>query len=188
MRTGAPTDTPLAFWRDPVAHRYGLIASAAFLSDLGTKELAYRLLGTDGFVPLTERFALFLVWNTGVTGGISVGPFTWPLNVIVTVMALWLVLTVVRPMTAVDSRAAVALGLVTGGALGNLASIVGGPPGVADFIAIQLSANSTMVANLADFFLWGGALLLAPVGMTLVRLVREERAQRFASRRSAQAA
>lgn len=52
-----------------------------------------------------------------------------------------------------------------------------GPPGVADFIGIRLTKDTTIVANVADFALWTGALLLAPVAMTLVRLVREERAQ-----------
>lgn len=174
----APTavPTPSTFWRDRLVHRFAAVAGLAMLADLGTKALAVRLLGTSGYVDLTERLAFFLVWNTGVTGGVSVGPFTASINVLVTVMALWLVLTVVRPMAQVDARATLALGMVTGGALGNLASIVAGPPGVADFIAVRLSADSTMVANVADLFLWGGALMLAPVALTLLRLVREERA------------
>jgi len=180
----APTvvPTPSGFSRDPIVHRFGAVALVALLADLGTKELAVRILGSSGYVDLTERLAFFLVWNTGVTGGVSVGPFTASLNVLVTVMALWLVLTVVRPMAQVDARATLALGMVTGGALGNLASIVAGPPGVADFIAVRLSADSTMVANVADLFLWGGALMLAPVALTLLRLVREERSGRTAPR------
>jgi hypothetical protein len=38
-----------------------------------------------------------------------------------------------------------------------------------------------MVANGADLFLWGGALLLVPVGATLLRLARAERADRRAA-------
>ncbi|MBL0939436.1 MAG: signal peptidase II [Gemmatimonadaceae bacterium] len=182
MRNSASTDNTIAFWRDPVTRRFSMVAAAALLIDLATKESAVRLLGTDGYVSLTDRLSLFLVWNTGVTGGVSVGPFTAQLNVIVTVLALWLVITVVRPMASVDPRAASALGLVTGGALGNLASILVGPPGVADFIGIRLSADATMVANVADFALWGGALMLAPVALTLVKLVRDERAERVAQR------
>jgi hypothetical protein len=35
-----------------------------------------------------------------------------------------------------------------------------------------------MVANVADLFLWTGAAALFPVGATLVRMVRQERAAR----------
>ena len=87
-------------------------------------------------------------------------PFTWVLNVFVTVLALGLVLSVVRAMASVDSRSTEALGLVSGGALGNLASIVAGPKGVADFLAVRLTDETTMIANVADLFLWAGALAL----------------------------
>jgi signal peptidase II len=95
--------------------------------------------------------------------------------VLVTLLAIGMVLIVVRPLSAVDTRATTGLGLVSGGAMGNLASIMAGPAGVADFIGIRLSGDTTMVANIADFFLWGGALLLIPVCATLARMAHLER-------------
>lgn len=165
-------------FRDSALRRYTGIAIAASAVDLLTKEVAVRSLGEYGLYTLTERVSLTLVWNTGAAGGMSIGPFTWLINVVVTVLALGLVMSVVRPMAAVDPRSTMALGLVSGGALGNLASIVAGPIGVADFIAIRLTDDLTMVANVADLFLWVGALALAPVGVTLMRMVRAERAGR----------
>lgn len=165
---------------DPVYRRFALIAGLAALTDLATKEWAVRGLGEHGLVPLTERFSLFLVWNTGVAGGASVGPFTWLLNVLVTVAALYLVLTVVRPLAAVHPISVTSLGLVSGGAVGNLASMMAGPPGVADFLAVRVSDSTTMVANVADLHLWTGALLLAPVAVKLLQRLRDERAQRRA--------
>lgn len=155
--------------------RYFGIAVAACGVDLLTKAIAVRSLGETGLVPLTERLSLTLVWNTGAAAGVSIGPYTWLLNVVVTVLALGLVITVVRAMASVDARAVVALGLVSGGALGNLASIVAGPRGVADFFAVRLTDDLTMVANVADLFLWAGALALAPVGATLLHMTREAR-------------
>jgi signal peptidase II len=163
---------------DRALRRYFGIAGVACAIDLLTKEAAVRTLGDYGLYTITERLALTLVWNTGAAGGISVGPFTGVLNVVVTVLALGLVMSVVRPMAAVDSRATLALGLVSGGALGNLASIMAGPVGVADFLAVRLTDDLTMVANVADLFLWVGALALAPVCVTLMRMVRAERAAR----------
>jgi signal peptidase II len=161
---------------DQTLRRYLGIAVVACGIDLLTKEIAVRSLGETGLVTLTERLSLTLVWNTGAAGGVSIGPFTWLLNVVVTVLALGLVVSVVRAMAAVDSRSTMALGLVSGGALGNLASIVAGPHGVADFLAVRLTDDLTMVANVADLFLWVGAATLAPVAVTLVRLARAEKA------------
>ena len=163
-------------FQDAAIRRYCGIAIAACGVDLLTKEIAVRSLGETGLVTLTDRLSLTLVWNTGAAGGVSVGPFTWLLNVVVTVLALGLIVSVVRAMAAVDARSTMALGLVSGGALGNLASIVAGPRGVADFLAVPLTDEATMVANVADLFLWVGALALVPVGATLVRMARAEKA------------
>lgn len=156
--------------------RFFAVAAIACLFDLGTKAAAVRYLGEAGFVTLTERLSLLLVWNTGVTGGASIGPLTGVFNVVVTVLAVALVLSVVRPLALLDSRACLSLGLVTGGAMGNLASIVAGPMGVADFIGIHVSHDTTIVANVADFALWSGALLLMPVAATILQRMREQRA------------
>jgi signal peptidase II len=182
MRLSRPSVPSTTFLRDTVTRRYLGIAGAACMIDLLTKELAVRTLGDHGLVSLTERLSLTLVWNTGAAGGVSMGPFTWLINVAVTILALGLVLSVVRPMASVDPRATMALGLVSGGAVGNLLSMVAGPFGVADFIGIRLTADTTMVANVADFFLWTGALMLAPTAATLVRMARVERAERAARR------
>jgi signal peptidase II len=158
--------------QDPHLRRYAAIGVAAMALDLLTKFVAVQWLQDGRIVTLTDRFSMLLVWNTGVTGGASVGPFTAQLNVVVTFLALGLVMTVVKPLADVDARAAAALGLVSGGALGNLASIVSGPAGVADFIGVRLTRDTTIVANVADLMLWTGALLLAPVAWTLVQRLR----------------
>lgn len=173
---------------DSAFRRFAGIAMLAAAIDLLSKEVAVRQLGEHGFYALSERLALMLVWNTGAAGGVSLGPSTWIFNVIVTVLALGLVMSVVKPMAAVDPRATMALGLVSGGAIGNLASIVAGPVGVADFLAVRLTPELTMVANVADLFLWTGAAALIPVGATLVRLVRQERAERLPVRTGAELA
>jgi lipoprotein signal peptidase len=72
------------------------------------------------------------------------------------------------------------MGLVAGGALGNLASIVGGAHGVPDFLALRLS-EAWVIFNVADVGLWIGAALLVPVVLGLMRIIR---AERRASRRA----
>jgi signal peptidase II len=162
---------------DALQRRFYLVALGAMLVDLGTKAIAVRALGETGFVPVTDRLTFLLVWNTGAAGGVSMGPFTAQLNVLMTSLAVLLVTSVVRAIASVDPRAVYALGMVTGGALGNLASILGGHEGVADFIGIRLWGDTTIVANVADLMLWSGAILLAPIAATLISRVRAERAR-----------
>ena len=103
-----------------------------------------------------------------------VGPSTWHLNVLVTGIALALITGVVRQLALVDRNGAKALGLVAGGALGNMASMLFGPEGVADFFAIRLSNETTIVMNFADAALWTGAVMLLPVVVRLMEAIRAE--------------
>jgi len=175
MRPDRPSVHPV---RNTAARRaliaYVAIAAAAAAADLLTKQAAVSLLG-DRVVPLLDRLALMLVWNMGGAGGVMVGPYTWQLNVITTVMAIALISFVATALAAVDRRATLALGLISGGALGNLASMLAGPEGVADFLAVQFSSELTIVMNVADLALWFGALSLGPVVVTLVKAIRAER-------------
>lgn len=164
---------PQAF-REPAVRRYLAYAGVALALDATTKLMAVSWLSDDRVVALNDFFSFLLVWNTGGAGGVSLGPFTAQLNVLITVLALFLVGSVMRPLSAYDARASVALGLVSGGALGNLGSILSGPHGVADFIGMRITSDTTIVANVADFMLWSGALLLAPVAWTLVQRARAE--------------
>ena len=163
-----------------VAASNGLMARFLVLTALGasvdllTKAVATSLLGDGRVVSLTPRTALMLVYNTGAAGSVSLGAYTGALNVLATSVAIAMVLWIVRPLAAVDPRAVLALSLVTGGAFGNLASLLTGPAGVADFLAVQLGESTTVVMNAADLLLWSGALLLAPVVLRLVRAVRAE--------------
>ncbi len=155
----------------------GMTAAVAAV-DLLVKDVAVRSLGSDNVVAFTDRFSMFVVFNTGSAGGVQIGPYTWHLNVLVTLLAVGMIASVVQPMASVDRRATRALAFVAGGAVGNLLSMLFGPDGVADFLAIRLTADTTIVANVADLALWAGAAMLAPVALTLFRLARIERVER----------
>ena len=162
---------------DAVMRQFARIALIGCAFDLATKELAVRVLN-DQMIGLGSRFSLMLVWNLGAAGGVQIGPMTAGINAIVTVLAIGLVATVVRPIAALDPRAPLPLGLVSAGALGNLLSIVAGPEGVADFLGVRLTADTTVVVNVADLMLWTGSLLLVPVALRLLQAHRAERVAR----------
>lgn len=157
---------------------YLTIALLAAGTDLVTKALANLVLRNGHTIPVSESFGFVLVRNTGIAGGASLGPMTWLLNVLVTLAAVLMVMRIVTPLSAVDPRATFALGLVSGGAIGNLTSMVTGSEGVTDFIALQISSLTTVVMNVADLFLWTGAILLIPVVVKLVGAVIAERAEK----------
>ncbi len=151
------------------------VAAIAATVDLLTKELATGLLSDGRFVAIGDQLGFMLVYNTGSAGGVSIGPFTRSINVLATMLAIGMVMRVVSPLASVDARAALPLGLLTGGALGNLASMLAGPEGVADFLAVRIGHSGMIIMNIADLFLWVGALLLAPVVLRLLGAIRAER-------------
>ncbi len=163
-----------------VMTRFLVVAGLAAAVDLIMKAVAASMLAGGRLIDISDRLGFVLVYNTGTAGGLSIGPYTWAFNMIVTILAITLVVKIVQAMAVVDSRSTLALALVTGGAMGNLASMVVGPDGVADFIAVQITSSSTIVMNVADLFLWSGALLLVPVVMRLLAAVREEQREKAA--------
>ncbi len=154
---------------------YASFALFAAVADLASKFAMSRALVPGDVHPIVGRFSLLLTYNLGGAGGVTVGPYTWHVNVLVTALALTLISAIVRQLAQVDPRSSVALGLVAGGAIGNMASMLFGPAGVADFLAIRVSPETTIVMNVADAALWGGALLLVPVVKRLAAAIRAER-------------
>jgi lipoprotein signal peptidase len=157
--------TPLA--------RFALVAAAAAAADLATKALAARALA-DRVVPLGGPFSLDLAYNTGSAGGVSLGEQTWAINVLATAVALVLAAVICRPVAAHDRRAPVALGLIAGGALGNLTSLFLPPAGVADFLAVGVGGGGA-IFNVADVAAYVGIALCARTGLRLVETLRIER-------------
>jgi len=155
--------------------RYAGVALLAASVDWLSKLVAVQTLGVGEDAPLWDRFSLLVTYNMGGAGGVMVGPYTWHVNVLVTGFALAMITIIVRQLAVVDARSTIALGMVAGGAIGNMGSMLTGPEGVADFFAVRVSDEMTIVMNGADAFLWSGALLLVPVVVRLLQAIRAER-------------
>src|SRR5512138_2671722 len=121
----------------PSSH-IGVLARIALLVAIGdwlTKAVASTLVGPDAVV-FTDRLRFAVVHNDGAAFGLSAGAYTWPLNLALTLAAIVLMVAVARDLARIDDAAPRALGLIMGGAMGNLASLLLGPPGVVDFISV----------------------------------------------------
>lgn len=151
----------------PVAPRAGsrlpllvpAIAALVLLVDQGTKWLAVEELAGRGRVELLgDALGLRLLRNSGAAFSMATGA-TW----LLTVVALVVVVAIVRISRRLGSRGwAVALGLLLGGALGNLGDRLFRAPGffrghVIDFLEFP----HWPVFNLADSSIVTAAVLIA---------------------------
>jgi signal peptidase II len=141
-----------------------LIAVLVLAADLVTKVLAVaRLEDRDPVELLGGAVYLVLVRNPGAAFSLATG-YTW----VLTIVAIAVVVVIVRVARRLRSAGwAVALGLVLGGALGNLADRIFRSPGplqghVVDMVSLFAPDGSVWpVFNVADAsIVSGGALLV----------------------------
>jgi signal peptidase II len=148
--------TALAFWTATLA---------VIVADVVTKALALAFLWPR-YVPhdvLGDAVRLTLAYNQGMAFGIPVGG---PSRVILASVAVGILVVLARLYRATPPGhvpRALALGLVCGGAVGNLIDRVRSPDGVIDFIDIGVGDVRFWTFNVADLGVTAGACLLALV-------------------------
>lgn len=163
------TDAPQARTRIRMLVAALLVAATAALIDQGTKALALaRLSETERIPVLGELLGLQLAFNPGTVMSIGAGS-TWIFTILASAASVALVIAATR---ARSIGWAVAIGLVLGGAVGNLLDRLFAPPGfgvghVTDFLAY----GSLFIGNLADVILGIG------VGLGILLFWRHHRAQ-----------
>jgi lipoprotein signal peptidase len=150
---------------------FAICATTVAFIDLTTKQIAAARLGLHGTLrlPPFDGVRLAVVLNDQSAFGVSLGRYTWHINLALTVVALLLAVVLCRTLAALDTWAPVMLGLVAGAAIGNLASLITSPGGVLDFIAVSTGHSHELVFNLADVAACFGLVLLVRTAWTVVR-------------------
>lgn len=153
------------------------IATLVAIGDLMTKQVALLWVGTlEPRVSTAIRFGV--VHNDKGAFGLSVGDYTFEVSLALTLAALVLIVPVARDLAKIDDRSSVALGLVAGGAIGNLVSLLLSPAGVVDFIAVQRADGAGIVLNVADVAAYTGvAMLMRTTAMVIAAIRRNREAQ-----------
>ena len=135
------------------------VALAACLADQALKLwLLFRFdLAQQGVVPLAPVLDLRLVWNTGISYGLlqqqtALGGLILLLGKILAVGLLWAWLARTR-----SRLAALSLGLIIGGAIGNAVDRLA-YGAVADFVHFHVGSFSWYVFNLADAAIVAGVI------------------------------
>lgn len=137
-------------------------AGAALALDLVTKSLAERyLFRSAGHSVLGDVFQLRLVYNPGAAFGLNLGAQSRWIFLAIAVAAVVLLYRYHRGAAPGDWFRQLALGLVTGGALGNLVDRIRSPRGVVDFLDFGVGGWRWPTFNVADMAVSCGAVLLA---------------------------
>ena len=118
------------------------LATLVAIGDLMTKQVALLWVGTlEPRLSSAVRFGV--VHNDKGAFGLTVGDYTWEVSLALTFAAIVLIIPVARDLARVDDRAPTALGLVAGGAIGNLVSLLLSPAGV---VMLMRTAAKVIVA------------------------------------------
>ena len=133
------------------------VAAAALALDQGSKALALNSPSLAGGVEVLPVMNLVLVRNDGVSFGMLGGLVPWwALVLLAFAIVAWLSVWLWRSQCRVVSAA---LGLVIGGALGNVVDRVR-LQAVTDFLDFHVGAYHWPAFNLADVAVFCGAALL----------------------------
>ncbi|WP_231907688.1 signal peptidase II [Oerskovia enterophila] len=137
----------------------GVLAVLVILVDQATKIWAVAKLEGEPTIELLGRWLhLTFIRNEGAALGIGSG-YTWILTIVVTVVVVF----ILRSMRKIGSRGwAVALGLLLGGALGNLIDRIFRAPGVAQGHVVDfIGYGDLFIGNVADIAVVGAAVMIA---------------------------
>ncbi len=148
----------------PGAERRVFWAAAAVtvVLDLITKLIAAAtLLRTPGVSVVGDWFQLRLVYNQGAAFGLHVGPYSRWIFFTVALVAVFVLARMSRGAPVGDHFRQLALGLVAGGAAGNLLDRIRSSRGVVDFLDVGIGALRWPTFNIADIAVSCGAIALA---------------------------
>lgn len=130
--------------------------------DILTKNLAERfLLRSAGRSVFGDWFQLRLVYNPGAAFGLDLGPLSRWIFMAIAVGAVVLLYRYHRSAQPGDWFRQLALGLVTGGAIGNLVDRIRSSQGVVDFLDLGVGVWRWPTFNVADMAVSCGAIALA---------------------------
>lgn len=138
------------------------VALGVLLLDAITKLVVEAYLLRSAGIPVVgEWFQLRLVYNPGAAFGLHLGPYSRWIFLALALGAVVLLSRMSRQAAPGDRFRQLALGLVAGGAAGNLVDRIRSPQGVVDFLDFGLGTLRWPTFNVADIAVSCGAVALA---------------------------
>lgn len=140
---------------------FWVVAGGVVVLDVVTKLLAVSTLSRFPLPVVGDWVTLQLVYNPGAAFGIHVGDHSRWVFTALAVIALVVLGAMVRQTRPTQHVRLIALGLVCGGAIGNLIDRLRSARGVVDFIDVGVGAYRWPTFNVADIAVTCGAVVLA---------------------------
>lgn len=141
---------------------WGIIASL-IVADVITKAIAERTLAPRG-VPhevIGDWVRFTLVYNRGAAFGLSLGPYSRWLFLVLAIIALVILGRLYRQTPSSDRFRITAIALVCAGAVGNVIDRIRHSMGVVDFLDVGIGLHRWPTFNVADMAVSVGAFMLA---------------------------
>ena len=133
-------------------------------ADIVTKLIAVQSLAVYGYKQVIGDFVRFtLVYNPGAAFGLSLGPYSRWIFMVLTFAALVILWRLFQQTAPGHTARIVAISMVAAGAIGNLIDRIKSPLGVVDFIDVGVPAYRWPTFNIADMAVSCGAIMLAYV-------------------------
>jgi signal peptidase II len=137
------------------------LAATIVLADCASKRAIEASLTPGQPISVLGDFVRFtLGYNTGIAFGIPFGVGARPLLILFTLIACAGIIWIYRTTDAKQKLQIGALGLIMGGAIGNLLDRLRSASGVVDFIDVGMGATRFWTFNIADSAITVGAILL----------------------------
>lgn len=140
---------------------FWILGGGVVIADVLTKQLAVSVLSHRQIPLLGDWLSFQLVYNTGAAFGLHVGEYSRWVFMLLAIVALVVLGSMVRQTDGSHPGRLSALGLVCGGAVGNLIDRVTSARGVVDFIDVWIGPFHWPTFNVADMAVSCGAILLA---------------------------
>lgn len=146
----------------PKARAFWPAAFLLLLADCGSKRLAVERLGAEHSPRevVGEAVRFTLTYNPGAAFSLSLGEHSRLIFSVLALIVVAVLLRMYRDAEPADYPLGASLGLVVGGAMGNLLDRVASARGVVDFIDVGFGSYRFWTFNLADVGVTTGALLL----------------------------
>lgn len=139
-----------------------LLAITVAGADLFTKHLVQTRLDLHEQVPVVGEYVrLTHIYNPGAAFGLSLGAYSRPVFLVLTLAVLVFLITMLARSSQSDGIRILSLTAIIGGALGNLLNRVWIEHGVVDWIDVGIGSTRWPAFNLADAAITVGAILLA---------------------------
>jgi signal peptidase II len=141
---------------------FAMAAAVIVVLDVLTKYIAELQLAGGTMVRVVGDWVrLHLVYNRGAAFGLHLGEYSRWIFLVIAIVAVVVLYRMSREAMPGDRFRQLALGLVAGGAAGNLIDRIRSGRGVVDFLDVGIGAMRWPTFNVADIAVSCGAIALA---------------------------